>query len=331
MKHFVIVGVAVLLVSIAAFLPVAAAPFSFTYSFTNEGTTVSGGLLQEDGTFMPGTIFQRRSSDGSFYTSGSTVSYLDVRFALEKSLSVTLQQGQVLTSDATGDESDNTSAFRLYCEGTQGQLLAGKAETVLFQLLDPSGVVLGSARSTVQHTTPTYVYAPVPRFEIERAGVLASVSCIVELSSTFPGDVRVFFSGRTWSFTLSTPGDPANPDYSPPNITGFDDFNSLDQSVQDGAQPGIDSGSALLSQFPHYLESFRGGLLLLTNIFMAIVPSEVLTVLGISVMLGIVGILFGLGSVAIYNAHMKPDSDIHRRQRASSVSQYHKDMKELGQ
>lgn len=331
MKHFVVAAVAALLVAIAAFLPVAAAPFSFSYTFTNEKTSVSGGVLQSDGTFVPGTFFERRASDGAFFSSGSTVSYLDVSFALEKSLSVQLQQGQVLTSDATGDESDDTSAFRLYCEGTQGQLLAGKAQTVLFRLLDASGAVLGSARSTVQHTTPTYVYAPVPRFEIERAGVLASVSCIVELSSTFSGDVTVFFGGRTWSFTLSTPGDPANPDYSSPNTSGFDEYNSLDQSVQDGAQPGIDSGAALLAQFPSYLEGFRGGLLLLTNMFTALVPSEVLTVLGISLMLGIVGTLFGLGSVAFYSAHMKPDSDIHRRQRASSVRQYHKDMKELGQ
>lgn len=331
MKHFVVAAVAALLVAIAAFLPVAAAPFSFSYTFTNEGTSVAGGLLQSDGTFVPGTFFARRASDGAFYSSGSTVSYIDVSFALEKSLSVQLQQGQVLTSDATGDEADDTSAFRLYCEGTQGQLLAGKAQTVLFRLLDASGVVLGSARSTVQHTTPTYLYAPVPRFEIERAGVLASVSCIVELSSAFSGDVTVFFGGRTWSFTLSTPGDPANPDYSSPNTSGFDEYNGLDQSVQDGAQPGIDSGAALLSQFPSYLEGFRGGLLLLTNMFTALVPSEVLTVLGISLMLGIVGTLFGLGSVAFYNAHMKPDSNVARRQRASSVRQYHKDMKELGQ
>lgn len=331
MKHFAVAAVAALLVAIAAFFPVSAAPYTFDYTFTNDKTNVLGGVIQADGSFMPGTIFERRSSDGSFYTSGSTVSYLDVQFALEKSLAVTLSQGQRLTSDSTGDEADDTSAFRLFCEGTQGQLLASKAQTVLFRLLDANGVMLASASSPVQHTNANYVYAPVPSFDISRSGVCASISCFVELSSTFSGDVRLFFGGRTWHFTLTTPGDPANPDYSSPDVSGFDEYNSLDQSVQDGAQPGIDSGAALLAQFPSYLEGFRGGLLLLTNIFSALVPQEVLTVLGISLMLGIVGTLFGLGSVAFYNAHMKSDSDVHRRQRASSVRQYHKDMKELGQ
>lgn len=327
MKYFAVAAVAVFLVAIAAFFPVAAAPYTFDYVFTNASTTVQGGVLQSDGTFVPATTFNRRSSDGAFISSGSSVSYLDVSFSLDRSLAVQLLQGQSLTSDASGDESDTTSAFRLSCP----EALASKAKTVFFRLLDPSGLVLGSARSTVQNTQSWYVYAPVPSFTIDRSGTLSSISCIVELDSTFSGDATLFFSGRTWHFTLTTPGDPANPDYSSPNVSGFDEYNILDQSVQNGAQPGIDSGAALLAKFPSYLEGFRGGLLLLTNIFTALVPQEVLTVLGISLMLGIVGTLFGLGSVAFYNAHMKPDSDVARRQRASSVRQYHKDMKELGQ
>lgn len=124
---------------------------------------------------------------------------------------------------------------------------------------------------------------------------------------------------------------PNVPSYSSPNMSGFDEYNSLDQSVQNGAQPGIDAGGSLLSKFPQYLENFRGGLLLLTNMFVALVPSEVITVLSISVMLGIVGTLFGLGSVAFYNSHNKPDSDIKRRDRASKIRQSNKDMKEMGQ
>lgn len=133
------------------------------------------------------------------------------------------------------------------------------------------------------------------------------------------------------SFGFGVSSDPANPAYSSPNTSGFDEYNGLDQSVQNGAQPGIDAGASLLSKFPQYLENFRGGLLLLTNMFIALVPSEVITVLSISVMLGIVGILFGLGSVAFYNSHNKPDSDIKRRDRASKIRQSNKDMKEMGQ
>lgn len=281
-------------------VPALAAPFSFTYSFTNEATNVSGGVLQEDGTFMPGTYFQRRASDGSFYTSGSTVAYLDVRFALESSLSVTLQQGQVLTSDATGDQSDDSSAFRLYCEGSQGQSLAAKAKTILFRLLDTNGAVLGSASSTVQRPNANYIYAPVPKFNIDRSGVVTSISCIIELDTTFSGDVRVFFAGRTWSFTLTSPGDPANPDYTSPDQSQLDDYLSGEADISDKISGGLDTSKGLFTGFATRFQILLNGLTLFTSAigrFITAFP-ELQSLLYLGLALGISGFIIGIVGMA---------------------------------
>ena len=281
-------------------LPVFAAPFSFEYVFTNASTSVSGGVLLSDGTFMPGTIFQQRASDGSFYTSGSSVAYIDVLFGLEKSLSVTLEQGQRLSSDATGDPDDSSSAFRLFCEGTQGQLLASKAKTVLFRLLDTNGAVLGSARSTVQNPNANYIYAPVPTFTIDRSGVVTSISCIVELDTTFSGDVRVFFAGRTWRFTLASPGDPANPDYTSPDQSQLDDYLSGEADVADKISGGLDTSKGLFTGFAARFQILLNGLMLFTGAIDRFITSfpEFQSLLYLGLALGISGFLIGIVGMA---------------------------------
>lgn len=291
-----------LLVLLLAFAVSAiAAPFTFSYTFTNANTKVEGCNMYEDGSLSRGIVFQRRDSDGAFYTSGSTTTYRDLAFTLEKSMSITVTQGQILKSDATGNESDNTSAFRLACSGTQGQTFVSKAKTVIFRLLDANGKILGSASSPIIETENYYIYAPVPEIKISSSGVATYFLCIVDLSSSFSGDLLVWFGGRTWNFTLTNPGDPGNPDYTSPDQSQLDDYLSGEADIAGKISGGLDTSKGLFTGFATRFQILLNGLTLFTSAigrFITAFP-ELQSLLYLGLALGISGFIIGIVGMAV--------------------------------
>lgn len=284
----------VAIVAIVLFtIPSFAAPFTFSYTFTNDKVTVIAQAVNSSGVISGTKIFQRRSSDGAFYTSGNTLAYNTLSFVLEPVLSVQVQPGQILKSDATGNASDSSSSFRLYCEGSQGQSLVSKAKNVRFTLVDDNGIELATARSVVQKPNANYIYAAVPQFKIERSGVLSQIVCDIEFSSYFSGDVTIFFSGRTWLFTLYTSGDPGNPDYSSPNTSTLDEYESAESNIMGKIDGGLSDGKSLFQSFSNNVAPFIQGTMFMSNVIGKIISgnANINSLLMISLSLGIFGLL----------------------------------------
>lgn len=275
----------------AAVLPAAAAsPFIFTYTFVNPGINVAGGVLSADGTFTPGTYFSWRQSDGSYYSSGSTVAWIDLSLPLTESLTVSLFQGQQLTASLD-------DAFRMYCEGSQGQKFVGLVDSVLFRLCDDNNVVLGQAEGkfTLDTSNLNYILVPVPKFTVDKTGTLKRISCIVQLKSTFTGDLRIFFGGRTWTFTLTTPGDPANPDYTKPDGSQLTDYIDREEAVNSNISGGLSSASNIFSDFGSKIQILLGGVGVFSNVISRLLGgvTELNTLVLLSLALGLFALLVG--------------------------------------
>lgn len=315
MKHVIITVFSVLLVAVSAVLPAFAADpgwLSYSRNLSSFDTVDKLYWSLQSGDYFSST------SHGSlrFNTFNDAYSSLCLKFPI----SAPVQSGESLrlSFSGSGYSHSSISYVTVYFVDTQNVSTSPIISTIyrVFPVTQSSN---GSFTFSID-----YLYTADSQYNFDNVFFEFTVTKKVSGGYFQINDGPVFVG-------YGDSSSPNVPSYSSPNMSGFDEYNGLDQSVQNGAQPGIDSGASLLSKFPQYLENFRGGLLLLTNMFVALVPSEVITVLSISVMLGIVGTLFGLGSVAFYNAHMKPDSDIKRRDRVSKIRQANKDIKEMGQ
>ncbi len=296
-------------------IPTFAAPYSFTYTF-KEVDTIVYTCKYEKGKYVPINYMLMRESDNSFYNnnlSAFSYMYFNMNDNLPFSLSVT--QGQVLKSDATGNPDDNSSAFRLYCEGTQGQSFVSKATSVRFLLLDASENVLGSVTSSLQKINANYLYAPVPEIKVSAAGVAAYIACVIELSSSFSGSLRIFYAGRTWNFTLGTPGDPANPDYSSPDTSTLDEYESAESNVMNKINGGLSDSKSLFQSFSNNVAPFIQGTMFMSSVIGKIISgnSNINNLLMISLSLGVFGLITNI--LAQVLTKPRDNTPKHRKRR----------------